>query len=65
MVSVEGKGGAETPSGKMQETSVSEPLMKYRKFPLVDVEIGRFSRFRDQLGSHLFPGRAASGIKAA
>jgi hypothetical protein len=40
----------------MQETSVSEPLMIYRNVPLVDVEIGGYSLFRDQLGSHPISG---------
>ena len=50
------KGGAKTPSGEMQETSVSEPLMIYRKATLVDVEIGGYSLFRDQLGSYPISG---------
>ena len=47
------------------ETSVSEPLMTYRKLALDDVETGGVPFSRDQSGDNLRLDQTASGIKAA
>ena len=55
-----------TLSGTMHtETSVSEPLMKYRKLIRRCQNQGSHPFPGIQLGGYLCPGQAASGIEAA